>query len=79
MTAFVFHRGKELGEEGFEKLRDLDMVQRAQQEARQWRQRASSFTSSFMKDLQQGLKDRGDKWKRTDSSAEDIDDKMKDK
>ena len=52
------------GEEGFEKLRDSDMVQKARQEAMQSRRRASSFSDTFMKELQQGLKDMGDKMKK---------------
>ena len=52
------------GEEGFEKLRDSGMVQRARKEAVQSRRRASSFSDTFMKELQQGLKDMGDKTKK---------------
>ena len=52
------------GEEGLEKLRDSDMVQKARQEAMQSRRRASSFSDTFMKELQQGLKDMGDKMKK---------------
>ena len=40
------------------------MMQRAQQEARQSRQRTSSFTGTFMKELKEGFKDADDKIKK---------------
>ncbi|KAK7092978.1 protein NCBP2AS2 homolog [Littorina saxatilis] len=64
LTAYVFHRGKELGEDGVEKLRQSDVVNRVQQEAQQSGQRASKFTSTFKRELQEGFKDINDKIKK---------------
>ncbi|KAK7495684.1 hypothetical protein BaRGS_00013131 [Batillaria attramentaria] len=64
LTAYMFHRGKELGEEGIEKLRESDTVQQAKQDVRQTSQRASRFGSTLMKELEEGFKDMNEKMKK---------------
>lgn len=64
LTAYLFHRGKELGEEGIEKLRETEVTQRMQDEARQTGLRAAQFKQTFSKELQEGLKDLREKMKK---------------
>ncbi|XP_025084528.1 uncharacterized protein NCBP2-AS2 homolog [Pomacea canaliculata] len=65
LTAYMFHRGKELGEDSIEKLRDSDTMNRLQQEISQRGKRASVFSSTFKKEIESGFKEINEKLKKS--------------
>ncbi|KAL5010686.1 hypothetical protein ScPMuIL_012991 [Solemya velum] len=50
LTAFMFFRGKSLGQEGLKQLKEMESLQRVTSEATQ---RANSFKDTFSKEFKQ--------------------------
>ncbi|KAK6181689.1 hypothetical protein SNE40_009496 [Patella caerulea] len=64
MTAYVFHRGKDLGHEGLEKLQEADIVNKMRDEASKTGQKLGSMKESFTKDVKEGLKEINEQYKK---------------
>ena len=64
LTAYVFHRGKDLKDDGIAKVRDAEMIHRIRQETRASGKRASNFTNTFKKELHEGFKNIDNKMKK---------------
>ncbi|KAL8610828.1 hypothetical protein ACOMHN_056683 [Nucella lapillus] len=64
LTAYMFHRGKELGEDGLEKLRHSDMSKQVKDGASATQDKASKFASTFRKELDKGWEEMNERMKK---------------
>ncbi|XP_076453211.1 protein NCBP2AS2 homolog [Babylonia areolata] len=64
LTAYMFHRGKELGEDGLEKLKKSDLSHQIKDGASITQQKASRFASTFRTELGKGLEELDEKMKK---------------
>ncbi|XP_013781205.1 uncharacterized protein NCBP2-AS2 homolog [Limulus polyphemus] len=64
LTAYIFTKGKYIGEEGMEKLKKSDTLHQVEDKLKDTGRKLSSFGGSFSEELRKGLKQMNEDMQR---------------